>query len=335
MNVSVIIPTRNRLAFLQEAVASVESQSYPNWELIVVDDASDDGTLDSLRTLSDPRVRVIRMEQPGERSAARNRGLREAVAEWVLFLDDDDRLKPHALARLVATMAEHPRAIATVGARVVFDERGYSQISPHPRFRHERDAWPDVLFMWVPAQGQAMIRKSVLLRAGGWNDHMALAEDHELWLRLVAFGPVVTIPDTVVEVRAHPGQTLRTGLPGGTRNFRSAFVQKLPSELRDLGERAYEAFRCNQAGQTAFRMGHYKLSLNLNTRIIRRAPFLLGSPLSRAYILSHFFKSLGGSVFGASAVDLVRRVKRYTQSKIQRSAASMPVGRVLYNKKQL
>lgn len=320
MNVSVVITTRNRLAFLREAVASVEKQSHPDWDLIIVDDASKDGTSDYLRTLSDPRVRVIRMERHCERSAARNRGLRDAVAEWILFLDDDDRIKPHALAQLVAVLAEHPRAIAAVGARVVFDERGHSQRSSHPRFPQERDAWPDVLFMWVPAQGQALISKSALLQEGGWNEHRTLAEDHELWLRLVRLGPVVTIPDTVVEIRSHTGQSLRKGLPRRTANFRSAFVQKLPSELRMQGERAYDAFRCNQAGQTAFRLGEYKLSLKLYTRIIRRAPFLLGSPLSRPHILNHFFKSLGGALFGRSAAGLVRRLKRYAQSTIQRTA---------------
>jgi len=321
MSVSLIIPTRNRLALLKEAIASVESQSYPNWELIVVDDASDDGTSDWLGTLSDRRIRVIRMEQHAERSAARNRGLQETVAEWVLFLDDDDRLKPRALARLVAALREHPHAVASVGARVVFSERGYSPRSLHPRFQHNLDARLDVLFMWVPAQGQALIRKSALIRAGGWKEHMARAEDHELWLRLVEFGPVITIPDTVVEVRSHPGQTLRTGLPGRTKDFRRAFVQHLASELRGQGERAYEAFRCNQAGQTAFRIGDYTLSLKLYTRIIRRAPFLLGSPLSRSHILSHFFKSLGGSVFGEGSVKLVRRLKRYMRSRIRRNAA--------------
>ena len=321
MKVSVIIPTRNRLAFLRESIASVEAQSHPNWELVVVDDASDDGTSDWLGTLSDRRMRVMRMEQHAGRSAARNRGLQEAVAEWVLFLDDDDRLKPRALARLVAALEEHPHVVASVGARVVFSERGYSPRSLHPRFRHKLDTRLDVLFMWVPAQGQALIRRSALIQAGGWKWHMALGEDHELWLRLVEFGPVITIPDTVVEVRSHPGQTSRTGLPGRTRDFRRAFIQKLPAELRGQGERAYEAFRCNQAGQTAFRMGDYTLSLKLYTRIIRRAPFLLGSPLSRSHILGHFFKSLGGSVFGGGSVKLVRRLKRYMRSRIRRNAA--------------
>lgn len=310
MNVSVVIPTYNRLAFLKESVSSVESQSYTNWELIVVDDATDDGTSDYLRTLSDPRVRVIRMEQHSERSTARNRGLQEAVAESVLFLDDDDRLRRRALARLVSALEEHPLAVASVGARVVFGERGYSPRSQHPHFQHKLDARLDVLFMWIPAQGQALIKKSALLRVGGWKKNMALAEDHELWLRLVGLGPVITIPDIVVEVRAHAGQTPRTGIPGRTSDFRSAFVQKLPSELREQGKRTYEAFRCNRAGQTAFGLGDYRLSLKLYTRIICRAPFLLGSPLSRPHILQHFFKSLSRSLFGASAVELVRRIKR-------------------------
>src|SRR5580658_1881005 len=100
VEISVIIPTRNRLAYLKEAVASVLAQDHRDREVVVVDDASEDGTWAWLSSLTDPDVRVLRMEQHGERSAARNLGLNYAQGKYVLFLDHDDLLAPSALSYL-------------------------------------------------------------------------------------------------------------------------------------------------------------------------------------------------------------------------------------------
>src|SRR5947208_15659485 len=91
--VSAVIPTRNRLGFLQEAVESARRQTYANWELIVVDDASEDGTWVWLCSLNDLRIRTFRLEHRSERSIARNQGLSKARGEFALFLDDDDLLQ--------------------------------------------------------------------------------------------------------------------------------------------------------------------------------------------------------------------------------------------------
>src|SRR5439155_19601878 len=105
---SVVIPTRNRLGFLQEAVESVRRQTYANWELIVVDDASEDGTWVWLCSLNDLRIRTFRLEHRSERSIARNQGLSKARGEFALFLDDDDLLHSRALKRLTKALHRRP-----------------------------------------------------------------------------------------------------------------------------------------------------------------------------------------------------------------------------------
>src|ERR1700733_8923703 len=124
MIVSIIIPTRNRVAFLQQALASIQGQTYTNWETIIVDDASTDGTCEWLRGLRDSRVQIIHLEEHGERSAARNCGLARAKGEAVLFLDDDDCLEANALSRLSSELEKSPEAIACVGGRMFFDDSG-------------------------------------------------------------------------------------------------------------------------------------------------------------------------------------------------------------------
>ncbi len=326
MMVSVVIPTRNRLALLQGALASLQAQTYTDWEAIVIDDASTDGTWEWLSSQREPRIQVVRLEQRCERSTARNRGIERARGELVMFLDDDDRLQAYALASLSAELEKSPDAIACVGARMYFDDDGPRQKFTLSRRRVKRVIWPEILFGLIPGQGEALIRKSSLIAIGGWNTEMTLAEDHEFWLRLVGLGPVVMIPDTVLEIRVHAGQSPRTGLRGRTKDFRRAFVHKLAPESRERGERAFEAFRYNQAGETAFRRGDYKLSLSLYGHVIRRALFLLSSPVARPHILSQFFKSLGGSIVGSRTLGMVGSVRRHAPSKLRKSGAHVRVG---------
>ena len=125
--VSIVIPTRNRHELLKDAVGSVLSQSYTDWELIVVDDASDDGTWPWLQSLNDRRIRPIRMAKPSEQSKTRNTGARAANGEFTLSFDDDDMLCPRAIERHVRALRAHPQTIASIAGFEAFDEHGSSK----------------------------------------------------------------------------------------------------------------------------------------------------------------------------------------------------------------
>jgi glycosyltransferase involved in cell wall biosynthesis len=108
--VSVIIPTKDRAASVLEAVRSVQAQTYTNWQLIVVDDGSTDGTEDALAPLlEDQRIEYLRRERPGGVAAARNAGLARARGEYVAYLDSDNTWLPDFLAVMVAYVV--PRGI--------------------------------------------------------------------------------------------------------------------------------------------------------------------------------------------------------------------------------
>ncbi len=107
--VSIIIPTHNRPALLREAVASVHHQTYPDWEVIIVDDGSlppvDE---ESLRKDFGSRIRVLRNEQPMKQPYARDQGVHVATGDVVIHLDDDDLLAPKALEMGIDTLESHP-----------------------------------------------------------------------------------------------------------------------------------------------------------------------------------------------------------------------------------
>src|SRR5262249_31586144 len=106
--ISVVIPTRNRAQLLARALGSALAQACDSFEVIVVDDASSDGTADLLRDNSDARVRVVRNDSPRGAAGARNRGLEAVRAPITAFPDDDEELLPGLLARTLEAHARRP-----------------------------------------------------------------------------------------------------------------------------------------------------------------------------------------------------------------------------------
>src|SRR5207237_7043535 len=111
--VSVIIPTHNRSGFLRLAVLSVLKQTFPDFELVIVDDASGDDTPAVVKRFEDPRIRYIRHERNLRIAAARNTGISNSTGEYVAFLDDDDEWLPSKLQKQVSAL-DH--SASTVGA---------------------------------------------------------------------------------------------------------------------------------------------------------------------------------------------------------------------------
>lgn len=112
--ISVVLTTYNRGHLLPRAVASVINSTYPAFDLIIVDDASDDGTAEYARQLTDPRVRYLRLSENGGVLRARNRGLDACTGEYVTTLDDDDELEPDALATVVREFSRDDRSAVDV-----------------------------------------------------------------------------------------------------------------------------------------------------------------------------------------------------------------------------
>jgi len=107
MQFSVIIPLYNKESHIQRAIKSVLAQTYPHFELIIVDDGSTDGSFETASDIQDARIRIIRQENRGV-SAARNRGVAEAKYDWVAFLDGDDEWLPDFLMQMYKLCNDFP-----------------------------------------------------------------------------------------------------------------------------------------------------------------------------------------------------------------------------------
>src|SRR5262249_27634313 len=127
MTVSIIIPAYNASEFLAETVASVQRQTHTDWEMIIVNDGSTDGTSALAHKIADqePRVRVVDQANAGL-PGARNRGIAEigSSSEFVFFLDSDDLIEPDALSQLVEALKNDSSAVAAHGTVQMLDSKG-------------------------------------------------------------------------------------------------------------------------------------------------------------------------------------------------------------------
>ncbi|MER2552858.1 MAG: glycosyltransferase family A protein [Thauera sp.] len=199
--VSIIITNYNYGRFLGEAIDSALAQTWPNKEVIVLDDESRD---DSIEVACRYPVTVLAQKNRGL-SLARNNALTQASGEYVIFLDADDRLVPTAVEHLMARLAQAPADIAyAYGQMRYFGERdGLFASGP---FDARRLAKANYIC------ATTLLRKDVLLAAGGYdNAFRKLREDWELYLRLCSKGyQGVFLPEVVLENRKHKGATVGT-----------------------------------------------------------------------------------------------------------------------------
>jgi len=221
--VSVIIPTFNRRDFVREAVASVLDQQRVDFELIVVDDGSTDGTEAALDPLVD-RLRYIRQDNRGV-SAARNAGAARARGEWLAFLDSDDLWLPDKLAVQLAYGAAHPdMRICQTGETWL---RNGVRVNPCAHHRKpDGDVFVPSLRRCLVSPSAVMMRRDLFDAAGGFDESLPACEDYDLWLRIARTTPVALIDQPLVIKRGgHADQLSRRHW--GMDRFRVRTLRKL------------------------------------------------------------------------------------------------------------
>jgi glycosyltransferase involved in cell wall biosynthesis len=188
-DISVVLATYDRRHSLPRAIASVLTQDGVRFELIVVDDASRDGTGDYLATLRDPRIRVISAERNGGPSAARNLGLKAARAGIVAFLDSDDAYLPRRLAAPLAAFAVDAGLVCTLSSAIRHD-RKRSREARIPALRLAAPAFEWALISdLVPVEATSItVRRDAALAVGGFCERLRLIEDREFLIRLARHG---------------------------------------------------------------------------------------------------------------------------------------------------
>ena len=230
---TVVIPTRDRRLLVSETITAVMAQTHQDWELIVVDDGSTDDTREFLEALRDPRVRCVIRDSPGGPSVARNAGLALARGEHIMFLDDDDLLRPETLARLSDALSAHPECVAATAACRLYTENVGSMKVYHLPRAHVGIIWRELLFGWWANSGQMIFRTEVIRAIGGYDPEYFNAQDRKLWLNAATRGPVCVLPFVAMEYRQHARQISKyDGIRVQRHKVWNEFISALPAPLQ-------------------------------------------------------------------------------------------------------
>lgn len=197
-HVSVVIPTRNREQMVAQAVESILTQDFKDYELIVVDDGSTDNTADVLQRY-EGSIRLIRQSNRGV-SAARNAGIAASRGPLIAFLDSDDLWRPRKLSLQTAFFHAHPNAVVCQTEERWM--RNGRQLNP--RKYHQKAAgyfFERSLERCLVSPSAAMLRRTVLEEIGGFDENLPACEDYDLWLRIGIRYPIHLINAVLVDKR--------------------------------------------------------------------------------------------------------------------------------------
>jgi glycosyltransferase involved in cell wall biosynthesis len=306
--ISVVMPCRNAAPYVEEAVASVLGQSYPQVELVVVDDGSTDGSTEILQRLAaehPERITLLFQSRDGP-FAARNRALGHANGNYIAFLDADDTWQPDALARLHDALETQPADIAYCGWQAI----GNAATDTQPNIPPEFDAGGAILQFLQQSPwpiNSVLIRRTLIDELRGFSERAPTAMDDDLWLRMLARQPrLVRVPEVLAFQRQHLHRN--THIPRWRQVFdavavRRDFVRHHPETVArltpaHLTELIYtpllrEAYRCHWRNDT-------ESARRLFRRAFRKADWKAGD-------LKHLVASLLPAPLYRNLVDFVTR----------------------------
>lgn len=284
--VSVIVPAYNAARFLGAALDSLRAQTFREFEAVVVDDGSRDGTSDVARGY--PEARLVRQENAGV-AAARNRGVFETQSEWLAFLDADDLWTPEKLS-LQIECGERDAAGAVFCDLQIIDIEGRDVAQPTTGV--SLDMEPLLLHSDSIPQGTSstlLVRRAVFESIGGYDESLATMADWDLLIRLRQATVFAHVPQKLAAYRRYPGTMSRSVAMLERESL--LILDKvfgradLPDSWRRL-ERKSRAWNDMVLSGSHFGAGHIGAALRFGFQALTQDPLLMGhvlaTPLRRA-----------------------------------------------------
>lgn len=297
--VSVIVPTYNRANLLGRAIQSVLAQTYPHFELIIVDDGSSDNTEAVVTRFDDPRIRYIRHHKNRGGSAARNTGIACARGEYVAFLDSDDEWLPEKLEKHLRVFHDDPDCGVVFSAHCEITSDGSSRV-----YRDQGpEGWiyEDLLVSAVVGTTSAVVvKRECFDTAGFFDERLPSCQDWDMWIRIAKHYRFRRIREPLVRYYWH-GSQISTTSQAVIRGH-LAVLEKYQDEIRRLGPRALTTHY--------LRLGNHYLNAGLvqeARRYYRRAVVTWPHPRTIAYFAA--------SMFGNVPFRIARTLTRMASSR--------------------
>jgi glycosyltransferase involved in cell wall biosynthesis/SAM-dependent methyltransferase len=273
--VSVILPTFNNAHSIGEALQSVLNQTYTDWELVIVDDGSVDGTANIVSKFCDWRIRYIYQANKGV-SEARNVGIANSRGEYIAFLDADDLYHPRKLAAQVAYLDQNLDVGLTYVARIEINQAGERV---NLRQAPGKTTLATIVLGFPCAPTDLMVRRHWLDKAGGFDKSFVVNEDRDLYVRLLLAGCQFGAIEEFLAYRrldtGKPYKNLPAKLDDMVRALNRAFTDpRCPAEVLTLRSLAYRniylawAFQASVQGESALAQPYFRKVLDYDPSIL-------------------------------------------------------------------
>jgi glycosyltransferase involved in cell wall biosynthesis len=240
--VSVCVPVYNGAAFIGETIRSVLAQTYTDFELIVMENVSTDGTADVVRAIDDPRLKLI---CPDEHVPAPENFARATAAcsgRYVKMVCADDTLKPECLERQVAALEAQPRAVMVASQRDIIDAEGEPLVTARGLAGMRGYVpGPEAVARCIRTgsnplgeSASVLIRGDALRRVGPWRDTFGYMIDLDMWFRLLEHGGLVALPESLATFRVHAASwsnKLARQQAGDTRRLHRYWAEQIGPEI--------------------------------------------------------------------------------------------------------
>jgi glycosyltransferase involved in cell wall biosynthesis len=283
-SISVVTPCYNAEHFIGQTIRSVLDQTYQDFEIIVVDDGSTDGSPQIVQGFSDARIRLLAQSNGGP-AKARNTGVRAATGEFLAFLDADDLALPHRFASQLAILQADPHLSVVGSGYVWIDENGAPLPWPHHSWQHAPDLNDIASWLidcpFVPSA--TMLRRQAWEDVGGFDEDLVGPEDWNFWMRLVVTGHRMTWQQEVVCLYRRTANSLSENADRMSVNSPEALRRVLirpdfPPHLLPLGQKGL-AIRHLDGTKRLYRSGKWEQGrVSLETAISLDPDLIAGSP---------------------------------------------------------
>lgn len=264
--VSVVLPTRNRVQLLRAAVQTVLEQTWEELELLVVDDASTDGTAEYIEAQrqADARVRYIRFDRRRGAAAARNAGIAESRGAYVVFQDDDCVWTPDRVSIQVGALEAAGPAVGFAYSPAESVELDGTRRIVGAQFPGDKYRGP-----WTIGTWGVTVRREPLLRVGGFDETLPRLQDFDLWVRLLVETQYIFVPRVLIRTVRVQG-----GISTSTEALLEA-VRILARKYRGTAQlpRRDEEELYHKLGDKLMRYGHWLAAVRLFAAALRVRPF--------------------------------------------------------------
>lgn len=303
--VSILVPCFNAEKWIRQCVQSALDQTWPNKEVLVVDDGSTDKSVDVLRTFGD-KIQVATGPNCGG-NAARNRLIAMSRGSWLQFLDSDDYLLPEKVSGQMNFALAHPEFDLVYSRFILRDEKSGQE---RPAIIADRDDPVSSYLSWQAFCTHSMLlRRSTLTAIDGWNEAQMVCQEHELVLRLFVAGAKPGFFDQSLAVYRHHGtNSVSQRSPENTVRRRMELTDRLSDHLIATGQMTPQRAAAVAKSRLESARSMYRWNRPFAHELMKKALADRSIPVTPA---SPFGYRLALRIFGFEAAERIAKLKRH------------------------